>query len=120
MTSMQVMTDSFRNVFKSERLVYTALDETDRSADAEEPEPIGFVVLGKSFPECAEYSLGFLQEHLNKGYGREAIRWAANYAFTWCNLHRAGDAKQWLPRSYYFKDVMNAWRGDIRSSIEWK
>lgn len=58
------------------------------AADAEEPEPIGFVVLGKSFPECAEYSLGFLQEHLNKGYGREAIRWAANYAFTWCNLHR--------------------------------
>ncbi len=140
---MQVMTDSFRNVFKSERLVYTALDETDRckdfwwkcrgdnlvnrslieprrpappsraasdknlgervisskpylavlvclpaAADAEEPEPIGFVVLGKSFPDCAEYSLGFLQEHQNKGYGREAIRWAANYAFTWCNLRR--------------------------------
>ncbi|OAA69215.1 Flavin monooxygenase-like protein [Akanthomyces lecanii RCEF 1005] len=36
------------------------------------------------------------------------------------NLPKAGDAKQWLPRSYYFKDVMNAWWGDIRSSIEWK
>ncbi|KAM3564804.1 hypothetical protein MY1884_000567 [Beauveria asiatica] len=36
------------------------------------------------------------------------------------NLPKAGDAKQWLPRSYYFKDVMNAWWGDIRSSIEWR
>ncbi len=36
------------------------------------------------------------------------------------NLPKAGDAKQWLPRSYYFKDVLNAWWGDIRSSIEWK
>lgn len=150
MTSMQEMTDSFRNVFKSERLVYTALEDTERckdfwwkccaadlvnrglisggrpvpptraasdkqlgetvcdsknylavlvclpaaaaaaDADAEpEPErPVGYLVLNKSFPECASYHLGFLQEHQNKGYGREAIRWAADYAFTWCNLHR--------------------------------
>ncbi|TQV90543.1 monooxygenase [Cordyceps javanica] len=36
------------------------------------------------------------------------------------NLPKTGDAKQWLPRSYYFKDVLNAWWGDIRSSIEWR
>ncbi len=142
MTSMQEMTDSFRDVFKSERLVYTALEETDRckdfwwkccasdlvnrslidagrpvppsraasdkqlvetvnesktylavlvclpAADPEPEQPIGYLVLNKSLPSCASYHLGFLQEHQNKGYGREAIRWAADYAFTWCNLHR--------------------------------
>ncbi|KAJ2967452.1 hypothetical protein NQ176_g9655 [Zarea fungicola] len=36
------------------------------------------------------------------------------------NLPKAGDAKQWVPRSHYFRDVTNAWWGDIRSSIEWK
>ncbi|EGX87920.1 monooxygenase, putative [Cordyceps militaris CM01] len=36
------------------------------------------------------------------------------------NLPKSGDAKQWRPRSYYFKDVLNAWWGDIRSSIEWR
>ncbi|TQV93280.1 acetyltransferase (GNAT) family domain-containing protein [Cordyceps javanica] len=161
MTSMQEMTDSFRNIFKSQRLVYTALEQTDRcrdfwwrcrasnlvnrsligpeqptppsraesdkqleqtvdggrkpylavlvclpapttadaaagdqgtgksEAEAEpEPEPVGFLVLNKSFPECAAYHVGFLEEHQNKGYGREAIGWAADYAFRWCNMHR--------------------------------
>ncbi|KAM3508908.1 hypothetical protein MY11210_006551 [Beauveria gryllotalpidicola] len=36
------------------------------------------------------------------------------------NLPKTGDAKQWLPRSYYFKDVMNAWWGGHSSSIEWR
>ncbi|OAA72390.1 Flavin monooxygenase-like protein [Cordyceps fumosorosea ARSEF 2679] len=36
------------------------------------------------------------------------------------NLPKSGDAKQWQPRSYYFKDITNAWWGDIRSSIEWR
>ncbi|KAJ6790237.1 hypothetical protein PWT90_06845 [Aphanocladium album] len=36
------------------------------------------------------------------------------------NLPKTGDAKQWQPRSYYFKDMINAWWGDIRSSIEWR
>lgn len=36
------------------------------------------------------------------------------------NLPKAGDSKQWVPRSHYFRDVTNAWWGDIRSSIEWK
>ncbi|KAJ3478610.1 hypothetical protein NLG97_g8532 [Lecanicillium saksenae] len=36
------------------------------------------------------------------------------------DLPKTGDSKQWQPRSYYFKDVMNAWWGDIRSSIEWR
>lgn len=36
------------------------------------------------------------------------------------NLPKAGNSKQWQPRSYWFKDVLGAWWGDIRSSIEWR
>lgn len=146
---MEVMTDSFRNLFNSERLVYTALEETDQckdlwwkcrssnlvnrslidagqpgppsraSSDKElesslnarkpylavticlpaataedavaadkEPTPIGYLILNKSFPGTATYHLALLDEYQNKGYGREAINWAADYAFKWCNMHR--------------------------------
>jgi len=34
-------------------------------------------------------------------------------------IPKAGDRGQWLPRSYYFKDIMNAWYGDLKTSAEW-
>lgn len=145
---MEKMTDKFRNLFKSERLVYSALDTTDRSkefwwkclssdpvvsglakpsmprpavrADSDkslsdvlsrgdpllavliclpssatsatkgesQPEPIGFIILTKSFPRSVSFNISFLPEHQNKGYGRESINWALDYAFEWGNVHR--------------------------------
>ncbi|KAF2209947.1 hypothetical protein CERZMDRAFT_46334 [Cercospora zeae-maydis SCOH1-5] len=32
---------------------------------------------------------------------------------------KAGDRGQWLPRSNYFRDIMMAWFGDIKSGAEW-
>ena len=34
-------------------------------------------------------------------------------------LPRAGDRGQWTARSYYIKDILIAWYGDIRSSMKW-
>lgn len=34
-------------------------------------------------------------------------------------IPKAGDRGQWIPRSYYFKDIMTAWYGDIKTSTEW-
>ncbi|KAJ3472753.1 hypothetical protein NLG97_g10740 [Lecanicillium saksenae] len=144
MTSTQEeMTDGFRNLFKSERLVYTALEETDkckelwwkarhlnvvnralidagqpyppsriesdkdlaRSVDEkkaelavmvclpataadQEPTPIGYIIINRTFPRSGAYHVSFLEEHQNKGYGREAINWSLDYAFQWANMHR--------------------------------
>ncbi|KAG6291387.1 hypothetical protein E4U09_003955 [Claviceps aff. purpurea] len=32
---------------------------------------------------------------------------------------RVGNSKQWLPRSYYWKDIYNARRGDVESGLVW-
>lgn len=32
---------------------------------------------------------------------------------------RAGNRKQWEPRSYYWKDLLTAWWGDVRTNMEW-
>ena len=32
---------------------------------------------------------------------------------------KAGDRGQWKARSYYFKDILMAWFGDIKSGTEW-
>lgn len=34
-------------------------------------------------------------------------------------LPKTGDRAQWRPRSYYWKDLMMAWFGDIRTGMEW-
>ena len=34
-------------------------------------------------------------------------------------LPKAGDKSQWLPRSYYWKDIFTACWGDIQKGIEW-
>jgi len=34
-------------------------------------------------------------------------------------IPKAGDRGQWVPRSYYFKDILNAWYGDLHTSAEW-
>ncbi|KAK2593085.1 hypothetical protein QQS21_009215 [Conoideocrella luteorostrata] len=32
---------------------------------------------------------------------------------------RVGNSSQWLPRSYYWKDITNAWWGNITAGMEW-
>ena len=32
---------------------------------------------------------------------------------------KAADRGQWRARSYYFKDILMAWFGDIKSGTEW-
>lgn len=35
------------------------------------------------------------------------------------SIPKAGAKGQWQPRSYYFKDILMAWFGDIKSNMEW-
>ena len=56
--------------------------------DDGQPEAIGFVVLNKSFPRACAVYLSILSRHQNHGYGREAINWAVDWAFTWADVHR--------------------------------
>ncbi|KAF7589129.1 hypothetical protein BBP40_004734 [Aspergillus hancockii] len=35
-------------------------------------------------------------------------------------LPRVGDHPQWCRRSYYWKDILGAWWGDIRTGMEWR
>ncbi|XP_047073151.1 FAD-containing monooxygenase EthA-like [Lolium rigidum] len=32
---------------------------------------------------------------------------------------KVGNSKQWLPRSYYWKDLTDAWWGDVQSGLKW-
>ncbi|KAM0853284.1 hypothetical protein ACQ4PT_051186 [Festuca glaucescens] len=32
---------------------------------------------------------------------------------------KVGNSQQWLPRSYYWKDLAHAWWGDVQSGMEW-
>lgn len=34
-------------------------------------------------------------------------------------LPKSGNHGPWRPRSYYFKDIMMAWFGDIKHGLEW-
>lgn len=34
-------------------------------------------------------------------------------------LPKTGDRGPWKPRSYYFKDISQAWFGDIKAGVEW-
>lgn len=34
-------------------------------------------------------------------------------------MPKAGDRGPWQPRSYYFRDIFNAWFGDIKTGLEW-
>jgi len=34
-------------------------------------------------------------------------------------MPKSGDRGQWSPRSYYLRDIMNAWYGDIKTDIDW-
>lgn len=157
---MEEMTSAFSTVFQSERLIYTALDDSDRCKDfwwtclandpvtrgfiqcsrptppsraasdkqladnlaahpliavlvclrpttatatttttdpsaaavaaspALEPVPIGYVMLVRHFQDGGQFNTAFLPQHQNRGYGREALNWAVDYAFRWCRLHR--------------------------------
>jgi hypothetical protein len=34
-------------------------------------------------------------------------------------LPKAGDRGQWVPRRSYFRDILMAWYGDIKTGAEW-
>lgn len=34
-------------------------------------------------------------------------------------MPKAADRGQWKPRSYFWKDIMMAWYGDIKTNTEW-
>lgn len=178
MDETEQMTKAFREVNKSERLVYTALDETDRSkefwwkcnscdpvsrgmADHEtkpairaesekslsgmlgrepyiavliclpaaeatepggevpQPEPIGVMTLRKSFDRCGAFYMVMLPEYQNKGYGRESLNWAIDYAFTWCDLHKVaiGCASYNTRACHLYADMGFVQDGQLRQCI---
>ncbi|KAB8264090.1 hypothetical protein BDV32DRAFT_160951 [Aspergillus pseudonomiae] len=64
-------------------------------------------------PCCSEEEQNEMQElpflNLNATYVRKG-----RSAFP-----KVGDRPQWAPRSYYWKDLVRAWWGDIRTGLEW-
>lgn len=64
-------------------------------------------------PRCSEKQKSAMKEkpvlNLTSTYVKEGAR----------VLPRAGDRGQWRPRSYYYEDILMAWYGDIKSSMDW-
>lgn len=64
-------------------------------------------------PRCGDEERNGMQElpflNLNATYVRRG-----GSAFP-----KVGDRPQWEPRSYYWKDLVRAWWGDIRTGLEW-
>lgn len=64
-------------------------------------------------PRCSEKQKSAMKEkpvlNLTSTYVKEGGR----------VLPKAGDRGQWRPRSYYYEDILMAWYGDIKSSMDW-
>lgn len=59
---------------------------------AGEPAPIGILTLSRNAEDCfrrrTTLSITLATPYQNKGYGREAINWALDWAFTFADMHR--------------------------------
>ncbi len=65
----------------------------EKEKEANRPMPIGIVNLNAEDPRFlhhrrSEIGISIIRKHQGKGYGTEAIQWAARFGFTRCNLHR--------------------------------
>ncbi|KAI0509037.1 acyl-CoA N-acyltransferase [Xylaria bambusicola] len=63
------------------------------SNGSDDPVPVGAVSLSKPNDGQAQHANSFLsviiaEEHQRKGYGREAVAWALDWAFDFARLHR--------------------------------
>ena len=65
-------------------------DENTKVEDGKEPkpQPIGFISLDPKWEKGLQVGLCVSKDHQNKGYGREAINWALDWAFLWGGAHR--------------------------------
>lgn len=140
--SMDHMVARFNNMFKSERLIYKAFEDTPQVHDfmmdlysdpsvkglsefgalkpvskkdidklinfliektllavliclpSTSPESkqtvIGYIAVKDKWNKVGELGLCLSQSYQNKGYGREAINWAIDWAFLWGGVHRLG------------------------------
>ncbi|KAI1844778.1 hypothetical protein JX265_011314 [Neoarthrinium moseri] len=64
----------------------------EEKEDEPKPRPIGMLVLSKpkadTFKMRTAIGLQIAAAYQNKGYGREAVNWALDWAFTFGNMHR--------------------------------
>ena len=73
-------------ISKAEMAVIICLPSEE---SAREPgKPIGYLHMSRRFEANAMIGLGFLEDYQNKGYGRETINWALDWAFRYGRLHR--------------------------------
>ncbi|ETS82005.1 hypothetical protein PFICI_07007 [Pestalotiopsis fici W106-1] len=67
-------------------------DEKGEKTEDEEDTKIGMLVMNKfanlTFRRRTGIGIQIIEEHQNKGYGREAINWAVDWAFTFGDMHR--------------------------------
>jgi RimJ/RimL family protein N-acetyltransferase len=81
-------------VEEEEEAADTKKDGAKDKAEKKEPKPtpIGFICLSKnemdSFRRRTMVGLQLAEPYQNKGYGREAINWAVDWAFAWADMHR--------------------------------
>lgn len=143
--TMEAMVPRFQNAFRSDRLVFTPMEDTDaiktfmndelaqenvgeglsnpmlfkprpksasdslvsnfvkgtdlsvmiclpptKISPDDQPTMIGYLTLNKDLPwhRSTSIALRITIPHQNKGYGREAVNWALDWAFRWGNMHR--------------------------------
>ncbi|KAI0126472.1 acyl-CoA N-acyltransferase [Xylariales sp. AK1849] len=95
--SKQQFKKDFENIIKSGILaVFVCLPPkaiTDDGETEKEPQPtrIGWISLrkyGLDFKRRTMIGVSIAEPWQNKGYGRESINWALDWAFTWGDMHR--------------------------------
>lgn len=95
---------SYRKIVAEESVLGVIICLPPPTSEAK-PTPIGIIFL-KSLPPAmqhhrfTELGIDIAQGYQGQGYGSEAIKWALEWAFTTCGLHRVGlRAFEWNPRA---------------------
>ncbi len=71
--------------------VVVLLPGEKKEGDKDEPEPerIGFLSLRAGMPcRTTSVSMSIVDEHQGRGYGRETLNWALDWAFGYADIHR--------------------------------
>lgn len=82
--------------------VAASADSTEQDAPAPKETIIGFLTLNNRppYPRCVGVGLSIAAPYQDKGYGREAMNWALDWAFRWGDVHRVSiEAFAYNPRA---------------------
>ncbi|KAK3179212.1 hypothetical protein K4F52_009332 [Lecanicillium sp. MT-2017a] len=90
--SRQVSDQQVDGMMKHSALAIMVLlpgEKKDGDKDEPEPERVGFVTLRSGMPcRATSVSMAIADDYQGRGYGREALNWALDWAFGYGDFHR--------------------------------